>query len=219
MNRFGVSRKIPIVSLVDFDGTVTPSLSTIFSNRNFGAYQADRQLILGFSGYRNDGLAVGSGSIIGGVNASSLAIQFGGSPYERHCHWMRANPTGTTGNIQIVFDTFAPTRLYWALYRVVGLASLTPTDTDDELGSTGAASSVDIDIAADGFCLAMQSTSNTPTLHTWTGATKMQEQNLSANFLRFSTALVQLPYVGEVARPITCNHGSGQRLMLAISMR
>jgi hypothetical protein len=121
------------------------------SGVDFGAADADRYIFVSLTGGSSLSDRVFNSVTIGGVAATRCvrAVE-GGATYNAEV-WGALVPSGTSGN---VVTNSSPGAAYtpqsMAVYRVVGLQSLTPTDT-----SVGTSSAANLDISEGGFVIAV----------------------------------------------------------------
>lgn len=146
----------PDLSVVSTGADATNTDIYTFSSVTFGAAASDRLLIMALGGgSSSNGVTLGSVTI-GGVSAT-IHAQANNTGNTRNGHAAVVSalvPSGTSGDIVVTwiptFEAFMLDMAY-ALYRVTGLASATPTDTAT---ASGASPTMSIDRANLGFIVA-----------------------------------------------------------------
>lgn len=156
----------PLLSVVSTGSDTSNLAEYTFSSVPFGAAVSDRLLIVAIAGNTSGSIATLLSVTIGGVSAT-IHAQDNNQGNTRNGHAAVASAlvtAGTSGDVVITWDTAgAMLDTEYALYRVTGLASTTPTDTATD---TGAAPSLSIDRANLGFIVAAASAVSASTL-TW----------------------------------------------------
>lgn len=158
----------PDLSVVSTDTDATNTGQYTFSNVPFGAAASDRLLII----------ALGGGSTVGPITLLSVTIagatatihaQANNSANTRNGHAAVASAlvaAGTSGTIVITWDDGGGGAMLdtaYALYRVTGLQSATPTDTAT---ASGGSPTMSIDRANNGFIVAAASAQGA-SFNTW----------------------------------------------------
>jgi hypothetical protein len=156
----------PDLSLLSASVNAANQAAYTFSTLSFGAAAADRLLIVAIAGNTSGSVATLLSTTIGGVSATIHAqANNQGNTRNGHAAVVSALVTaGTSGDVVITWDTAgAMLDCGYALYRVTGLVSATPTDTATD---SGASPSLLIDRANLGFIIASASAVSASTL-TW----------------------------------------------------
>lgn len=119
-----------------------------FTGKSFGAEDAGRDIIVAISASASNATTQSITAVtIGGVSATRIFRIIEGNTARDVEFWAARVPTGTTGTIAI---TSAFNRWIIAVYRAVGLNSLTATDS----GTASNNGTVAIDVQAGGVILA-----------------------------------------------------------------
>lgn len=145
----------------------------------FGAAQADRRIVAVIHWSEGGTHRSLSSATIGGVSAT-IHVQRGhsGGSTGLGCAIISAIvPTGTTGAVSCSYSGSGVADVSCGIYRLTGLVSGTPTDTDSaESQGTTSDISVTITVAAEGIVIAgfTGSTLATSTV-TWTGVTEQYD--------------------------------------------
>jgi hypothetical protein len=156
----------PDLSLLSAAANAANQAEYTFSSLSFGAAASDRLLIAAITGNTSGAIATLLGVTIGGVSAT-IHAQANTSANTRNGHAAMVSAlvsVGASGDLVITWDTAgAMLDCEYALYRVTGLVSTTPTDTATD---SGASPSLLIDRANLGFIIASASAVAASTL-TW----------------------------------------------------
>lgn len=145
------------------------SSSVTFSGVNFGAPQADREIVLTIS-HGSPGSQTVSSANVGGVSAA-LGAGAGGASIGAsvRCAYVQA-PVGTSGNVSLTFSGNVP-YVVVGVFRITGRthAGAAPVDFSSTFSGSGSSTSVlsGIDVPENGFavsCLAIGSASAPPTV-------------------------------------------------------
>lgn len=147
------------------DGT---NLSTYtFASQNFGTASADRHIICTVCGRSSDGGArtITSVTIGGTTAAENVDTTSSGNV----CGiYIAAVPTGTSGNVVVVFNTTMGNADI-ALYSTTGVGSTTATDSGT---STSNPLTYALDVVAGGIAVAIATSDNGAATATWAGLTE-----------------------------------------------
>lgn len=156
----------PDLSFLSAAANAANQASYTFSSLSFGTAASNRLLIAAITGNTSGSIATLLSSTIGGVSAT-IHAQANTSANTRNGHAAVVSAlvtAGTSGDLVITWDTAgAMLDCEYALYRVTGLVSTTPTDTATD---SGAAPSLLIDRANLGFIIAAASAVSASVL-TW----------------------------------------------------
>lgn len=154
---------------VSFLGGETETATfTTYSSSGFslGTAAADRSIIVACFGSDDSGTESVSSATIAGVSATILHTVQSSSTVQMSCEFVGAAvPTGTTGDISIVWDGD------WrrggiAVWAVYGLNSLTPGATASVTTSGAGTKTLDVNTSAGGIILGA-GVSNASTTHAW----------------------------------------------------
>lgn len=158
----------PQLSVVATDDSSSNLDEYTFAGVDFGEAATNRLLIIAVAGGSTSTAIPLSSITIGGVSAT-IHVQSDQSGNTRNGHVGIASatvPTGTSGTIVVTWNGgFGGTMvdMAFALYRVTGLLSTTPTDT---VSDSGASPSLLIDRASNGFIVGAASAAS-GTVVTW----------------------------------------------------
>ena len=159
-------------------GVSTADLSTYtFSGVALGTAATNRHVVIA----ANTGTASAadaSSVTVGGVSAS-LVVRASGSDHTRAELWIASVPSGTTGDVVIVWSSAKDRCGYaaWAMYGASASASDTATDADTTPSQT-------IDIPAGGYLIAAQAGNGSGAARTatWTGPSENYDETIQDNF-------------------------------------
>lgn len=147
-----------------------------FTGVDFGAADANRHIVVGFTSRSGSNIEVVSATI-GGVTATIDAATI---VSQNHSALLRANVTsGTSGTVSVTLNT-GSSRAAIGVYRIVA-SGLTVVDADNAFG--GASASVTLD-TGDGCVIAAAADSGSTM--TWTNLT--EDNDGVVEFLNYSTA-------------------------------
>jgi hypothetical protein len=120
--------------------------STTFTGLNTGAAHVDRYVVVSISAFMSEGgsMATFTAVSIGGVSAT-LLVQDNPGTYQYVGIWIAAVPTGTSANV--VITSTGHTRFSIQVYRLVGVTSIVPHDTDITIEQ------INLDIPANGAAI------------------------------------------------------------------
>jgi hypothetical protein len=190
---------------------VDPTADTgeyVFAGISTGTAAADRKMVVGLAMGRVIGATdptVTFGGVAMTLVAEQVSVASGG--VEAYLAWFVCDlPTGTTATLDITISGDYLNCLA-AVYRTVGMA----TPAIDSQGVTvvpnGGSSSVNVDAVNGGavFALGMTFLNSSSTLHTWTGVTKQNEQNVGT-VLDISHGFHEAS-ANETPRSVSCTHG------------
>lgn len=173
--------------------------SAVSYSLGIGTAHADRRVIVSIAAVMGGGGTGGaiSAVTIGGVSATLLKRHGVTTAYQYAGIWMASVPTGSTATVAITRVGF--TRFSLQAYRVVGLISATPHDTDEELSGTN---HLVADVPAGGFAICVAHNNGTdadPPPYTLTGGvTEDYAVKLSAALTSYNVhASLPLSVAGE----------------------
>lgn len=180
-----------------------------FSSQNLGTAAADRYIIVAAAG-RTVSTDLNISSItVGGVTATVVQSAQSAVGDNDLTIAIAAVPTGTTGDVVVTYNTTS-LRCQICLWRATGLASATPTDTDQDDGEPGTHDpSVSLTVP-NGFAVGIVS-NDASTSVTWSGLTnKRYDDTLEGGFYTVSmadvattTGVSPLAITGNFAAPST----------------
>ncbi len=155
----------------------TTSLAYSFSSQNFGTASAGRHILIGTAGQAGSAAAV-SAVTLGGVSASQVFSV--SSSTVTVAFWIAAVPTGTSGTVAI---TWAAQRARCAVvvWALTGLLSTTAIDTGSEINSGTGALNDNVDVNAEGVCLAMAYDAGTGSRNwSWSGLSEVVDTTFAS---------------------------------------
>ena len=144
-----------------------------FSSQNLGVAAASRRIVVGIGGRIASGTLTVDSVTIGGVTATILTPQASNTTSGTTTVALAIAdvPTGTTGDIVVVFNT-ACLRCIVHAYRVVDIDSATPSDSDSSVASNP---TCNLDIPAGGIAIGFAAVGNASATWTWTGLTERED--------------------------------------------
>lgn len=149
----------PSLSVVSAGDSANNAVEYTFSSVSFGAAATDRLLIIAVGGGSSAGPFVLESVTIGGISCT-IHAQANNSGNTRNGHAAVASaavPTGASGDVVVTWTDLGGDSMLdmaYALYRVTGLQSTTPTDTAT---ASGGSPTMNIDRANLGFIIAAAS--------------------------------------------------------------
>ncbi len=179
------------ISKVD---SASGAVSATFSNRSLGAADPDRYLAIAVGLRRNTNDADVTSVTIAGVAATNVAYvkRVSSDRGVNSSIWIAKVPTGTTGDIVINAETGTGG---WALYRLTGILSPTPIDTDT--ASSGNPLVMDLDVLERSIGIGGLTFNDDVTGTSWTG---LDEDEEVPTFFCFASKQFT---ADEVARAVT----------------
>lgn len=144
-----------------------------FAAQNLGAADPRRWIIVPVGGVTNAARSISSVKVLG-VSATKLVQAEGSTVYRHNSIWAAYVPTGTTGDIEIVWNN-SLLRCGYQAYRL--LTDIDPTtslyDFETDITLSGSDLSVSIDRASDGVIVASTtSVGASANSVTWSGASE-----------------------------------------------
>lgn len=154
-------------------GATGPSTLYSFIGFDFGADTGDRSILVvvqATSGSASTIQMSATGNEVGDDTSPDVSrANFDGSD-QSIVGFLAGNPSGATGTVKAAFTAAVPF-CYVSVYRVRGLASLTPADTGGE-SNTDSSFTCDLDVTAKSVVLGGFSTRGVGTGAAWTGITE-----------------------------------------------
>jgi hypothetical protein len=148
-----------------------------FADLDAGAADADRYLAVAVT-MSDDGLAAAATACtIGGQSATEAAGQSVAAASESNYAgvWIVKVPTGTTATVEVTGNTTMQSCSV-TLYRIIGIASATPTDTDTASSAVGGLLSMDLDVQSGGVAIGAGVNADQGTAASWVGLTEDDDQ-------------------------------------------
>jgi len=150
--------------------------SFTFSGVDLGTAASNRHIVI--AAVTAAGSASNGASVTVGGASASLVIRASGADNTRAELWIASLPSGTTGDVVIVWSVAKDRCGYaaWAMYGANATASDTATDSDTTPSFT-------IDVPANGYLIAgagFNGPSSVPTA-TWTGVTEDYDETTKPN--------------------------------------
>lgn len=139
--------------------TIDSGTTYTFSAQNLGVAAADRRIIVAGT-VRVTSVRTVDSVTIGGVAASVVVTQIDSTPRSRVFIAIADVPTGTSGDIVVTLSG-AGTEMRLHAWRATGLSSNTPTATQSATNVNDP--SANINVAADGICVAAAMNTNATT--------------------------------------------------------
>src|SRR3990167_4649552 len=156
------------IAFLQSNSSTADSTAYTFSDESLGAAAADRYIIACVHGRVGTSRTLSSVTI-GGVTATlskNISVNTESTNYSVVAIAIAAVPTGATGDVVVTFSG-GMSRCGIALYRIVGLLSATPTDSEEDI-TVAQDTSLTIDAAVNGFIVATSASGSSGT-STWGG--------------------------------------------------
>jgi hypothetical protein len=157
-----------------------------FTDQALGAAAPDRYVVIAVVLRDAGGLPEASTVTVQGISATeAVGVTFNNTTEAYYASlWIAAVPTGTTGTV-VVTGNATMTDCAISLYRVTGIASPTPSDTDTDSGDKSLFS-MDLDVQSRGIAIGVAIHETHLTAATWTGLT--EDEDAQADNIRYTAA-------------------------------
>lgn len=177
----------PVVEFLQVAASNTDASSYTFSAQNLGEAAADRLMVAAIA-TRAAAARTIDAVTIGGVSATIIQVgRSSGTVFNRVALAYASVPTGTTGDLVVTFNT-STLRCRTGLWRVVGLDSHTPVDTDSSAATPPTATLTTSDAGIAFGAAAVAVTANTGSVTTWTNLTDKSFDSGSESAINISGA-------------------------------
>jgi hypothetical protein len=201
-------RSVTVVNTTHAEDSVDRSTFT-FSSQSLGTASDDRRIVVGI---HTGGTGTISSVSIGGVSATRLTRSLDGSGNELCALWIAAVPTGTTGDVVVVWST-TTTNCAIGVWAVYGLVS----NTAFAVASTGTSAtdpaSVTIDIPQLGGVVGFARCVTNTNPFTWTGLTEDFDDNVPTD--NPYTGASDEFSAGETGRTVSADNTTAARMSVA----